>query len=40
MAGTRDVRYLAIADALRARIGEDEFRAGRLLPSESELSKQ
>ncbi len=40
MAGTRDVRYLAIADALRARIGDDEFRAGRLLPSESELSKQ
>ena len=39
MAGTRDVRYLAIADALRARIGDDEFRAGRLLPSESELSK-
>ena len=39
MVGTRDVRYLAIADALRARIGDDEFRAGRLLPSESELSK-
>lgn len=33
-------RYQAIADSLRARIEAHEFPAGRLLPSESELSKQ
>jgi GntR family transcriptional regulator len=32
------VRYLAIADDLRERVGYGEFAAGRLLPSESELS--
>jgi len=32
------VRYLAIAEDLRARVGRGEFAAGRLLPSESELS--
>jgi len=32
------VRYLAIADDLRTRVGRGEFAAGRLLPSESELS--
>lgn len=34
----RPVRYLAIADHLRARVARGEFAAGRLLPSESELS--
>ena len=34
----RPVRYLAIADDLRARVGRGEFGAGRLLPSEAELS--
>jgi GntR family transcriptional regulator len=34
----RPVRYLAIADDLRERVGQGEFAAGRLLPSESELS--
>lgn len=34
----RAVRYLAIADDLRDRVGRGEFAAGRLLPSESELS--
>ena len=33
----RPVRYLAIADDLRDRVGRGEFAAGRLLPSESEL---
>lgn len=32
------MRYLAIADDLRERVGRGEFAAGRLLPSESELS--
>jgi GntR family transcriptional regulator len=31
-------RYQAIAEALRARIGDGEFPGGRLLPSESDLS--
>jgi GntR family transcriptional regulator len=34
----RPVRYLAIADDLRERVAGGEFAAGRLLPSESELS--
>jgi len=34
----RPVRYLAIAEELRARVARGEFAAGRLLPSESELS--
>jgi GntR family transcriptional regulator len=34
----REVRYRAIADELRERVGAGEFGAGRLLPSESELS--
>jgi GntR family transcriptional regulator len=34
----RPVRYLAIADDLRDRVAGGEFAAGRLLPSESELS--
>jgi GntR family transcriptional regulator len=34
----RQTRYQAIADDLRGRIGAGEFAAGRLLPSESELS--
>jgi GntR family transcriptional regulator len=35
----RQTRYQAIADDLRARIDAGEFAAGRLLPSESELSE-
>jgi GntR family transcriptional regulator len=35
---TRSVRYVEIARALRARLVEGEFPAGRLLPSEAELS--
>ncbi|HEX9684193.1 MAG TPA: GntR family transcriptional regulator [Acidimicrobiales bacterium] len=35
----RSVRYREIADDLRRRIGSGEFGAGRLLPSESELSR-
>ncbi len=35
----RTIRYQVIADDLRRRVGEEEFAAGRLLPSESELSK-
>jgi GntR family transcriptional regulator len=34
----RRIRYQEIADALRARISAGEFAAGRVLPSESELS--
>jgi GntR family transcriptional regulator len=34
----RPVRYLAIADDLRERVARGEFGAGRLLPSEAELS--
>lgn len=34
----RTIRYLAIADDLRARLRAGEFAAGRLLPSEAELS--
>lgn len=35
----RQTRYHAIADELRVRINAGEFAAGRLLPSESELSE-
>ncbi len=34
----REIRYRAIADDLRQRVAAGEFAAGRLLPSESELS--
>jgi GntR family transcriptional regulator len=34
----REIRYRTIADALRERVHAGEFAAGRLLPSESELS--
>ena len=34
----REVRYRAIADELRERVSAGDFGAGRLLPSESELS--
>ena len=34
----REIRYRAIADDLRRRVRRGEFAAGRLLPSESELS--
>lgn len=34
----RTIRYRVIADALRRRIDDGEFSAGRVLPSESELS--
>ncbi|MGH9273041.1 MAG: GntR family transcriptional regulator [Acidimicrobiales bacterium] len=34
----REIRYRAIADDLRQRVSAGEFAAGRLLPSESELS--
>jgi GntR family transcriptional regulator len=36
----RTIRYREIADDLRRRIEGDEYVAGRLLPSESELSAQ
>jgi GntR family transcriptional regulator len=35
----RQVRYRAIADELRAQVASGELGAGRLLPSESELSR-
>jgi DNA-binding GntR family transcriptional regulator len=35
---SRAVRYRAIAEDLRSRVVAGEFRAGRLLPSEAELS--
>jgi GntR family transcriptional regulator len=35
----REVRYRAIADELRERVEAGELGAGRLLPSESELSR-
>ncbi len=34
----RELRYLRIADDLRQQVGAGELAAGRLLPSESELS--
>jgi GntR family transcriptional regulator len=34
----RTIRYREIADDLRSRIADGEFAAGRLLPSEAELS--
>lgn len=34
----REIRYRSIADDLRRRVEEGEFAAGRLLPSEAELS--
>jgi GntR family transcriptional regulator len=36
----RVIRYREIADALRSRVEAGEFAAGRLLPSEAELSAQ
>lgn len=36
--GSRTIRYRAITDDLRARVMGAEFTAGRVLPSESELS--
>jgi len=38
MRQVRTIRYREIADDLRGRIDDGEFSAGRLLPSESELS--
>ena len=38
MRQVRTIRYREIADALRARVEAGEFGAGRLLPSEAELS--
>ena len=38
MRQVRTIRYRAIAEDLRTRVEADEFTAGRLLPSESELS--
>jgi len=35
----RQIRYRTIADELRSRVEVGEFAAGRLLPSESELSR-
>ena len=35
----REIRYRTIADDLRQRVTAGEFAAGRLLPSESELSE-
>lgn len=35
----RQIRYRTIADDLRSRVEAGEFAAGRLLPSESELSR-
>lgn len=39
MTVVRQTRYQAIADELRTRIAAGSFAAGRLLPSESELSQ-
>ena len=36
---TRTIRYQIIADAIRSRIAGGEFAAGRILPSEAELSE-
>jgi GntR family transcriptional regulator len=36
----RTIRYREIADALRSRVDGGEFTAGRLLPSEAELSAE
>jgi GntR family transcriptional regulator len=35
----REVRYRVIADELRQRVEDGEFAAGRLLPSEADLSR-
>ena len=40
MTGTREIRYHAIADELRSRIGSGVYAAGRVLPSEAELSHE
>jgi GntR family transcriptional regulator len=40
MRQVRTIRYREIAEALRARVDAGEFAAGRLLPSEAELSAQ
>lgn len=39
-AGSREIRYRAIADELRRRVGAGAFAAGQLLPSESELGTE
>ncbi|MEJ7584988.1 MAG: GntR family transcriptional regulator [Acidimicrobiales bacterium] len=36
----RTIRYRQIADEMRARLAGGEFAAGRLLPSEAELSRE
>jgi len=36
----RETRYQQIADALRLRVSSGELNAGRLLPSEAELSRE
>jgi len=38
MRQVRTIRYVEIADELRAAVGAGEYGAGRLLPSEAELS--
>lgn len=40
MATERTIRYREIAEILRGRVTSGEYVAGRLLPSESELSEQ
>src|SRR6266540_4434503 len=40
MRQVRIIRYREIAEALRSRVDAGEFAAGRLLPSEAELSAQ
>ncbi len=40
MRQVRTIRYREIAEALQARVEAGEFSAGRLLPSEAELSAQ
>ena len=38
--GLRTIRYQVIADALRTRVASGEFAAGKLLPSEADLSQE
>ena len=40
MTRNRTIRYQEIAEALRTRLREGDYAAGRLLPSESELSEE
>lgn len=40
MSQSRTIRYQAIAEVLRTRVRSGEYAAGRLLPSESELSEE